>query len=182
MAWLGVHTVPTLHVSATSEGNKQQHCLQVLPQKAKQPCGSSLLIPSALVSKGGMQLGDISVESEGGATWDSILVSRSHTGCQLKKQWGKVVKALHLKSSETVCLAYIGPHRLLISRQGEPCFQSAASQQPVQPRTETPTPISANHQPLESAGEGICNGRTVSLPSFILPSLAPTTGDALPAL
>ena len=134
-----------------------------------------------------MQPGPLTVESEAGDKWQSnlYLYSASRSIFCIKKAWSLVVAALQLEAGQTICLAALGPSRLLISRQGEPHFSAAASQGPPDPWPLTvrlsQSSVHASMCRLSAAaGRNICREGVQSVPAVILHhSPSSTAGEAV---
>ena len=92
---------------------------------------------------------------------------------QLQKAWPPVAAALQLEPGQTICLAALSPSRLLISREGEPHFSAAASQEPpdLWPLRLHLTAASFRKGWLiisAAAGRTMCRGDDLRMPAVIV--------------
>ena len=159
--------------------------MQVLPDSTARR--GLLQLPPSLVAKAGMEPGAVTVESEEGDVWQSVLSRNSRADLptghfRLCKAWRTVVQDLRLEAGQTICLAAVSPRCLLVSRRGEPHFSAAASQGPAQPwpltLTLTPNSVAEGRFLLSTAaGSCICRDGVVSVPAFIVPDAALTAGQ-----
>ena len=149
-----------------------------------------LEVPRALVEMAEMQQGSLTLESEAGAEWQSLLRKHNNLASKacvtrIRKAWPLVVAALQLEAGQTICLAALSPSRLLVSRQGEPHFSAAASQGPPDP---WPLTVLLNQTSIHESNCGLsaAAGRSIyregarSVPAVILHhSTASTAGEAV---